>query len=244
MRALVAVLLVAQLSLSGCSTAMMLKQQQLQLLNAEYTNLQATNKLLSTAPDPEILGQASAFVSLAAINGALSGADNISGPIPSVAGATFHVDSVRAAFSDGFPQLAIKAWAEKGSLKVTLTVTAVLQPIISPSNPSIMQLQINLLKVVPVVQFSIFHFTLWGFAQDLVHAQLQDYVNTLPKLTIPLQSALQLSNPAGSPSITSSTPAGQVVGTVSYNGFAYQGTLQVDNTLFLSDGIHVFLSLH
>ena len=244
MRVPLRVLLIFLMPLSGCSTAMMLKQQHLQLLKAEYANLQATDKLLSTAPDPETLGQASAFISVGAINNILKGADKVSGPIPSVSGATFHVDYVRTAFPDGFPQLDIMAWAEKGSLKVFLTVTAVLEPVISPSNHSVMQLQINVLKVVPVVQFSIFHLTLWGFAQDLIHAKIQDYANALPQLTVPLQSALRFSNPAGNPQITTSAPAGQVTGTITYNGFTYQGTLEVDRVLFLSDGIHIYFSLH
>jgi hypothetical protein len=245
MRLLMAMVMVVQISLCGCSTALMLKQQQLQLLDAEYTNLQATDKLLTTSPDPETLGQASAFVSLSVINNVLSAADNTNGPIPSVPGATFHVGSVRASFPDGFPQLVIQnAWAQKGDLKLTLTVTAVLQPVMPSSNPSVMQFQVNVLKVVPVVSWSIFHLHLWGFAQDLIHAQLQDYANALPKFTVPLQSAFQFSNPAGTATIQSSTPAGSVTGALQYSSFTYQGTLQVDSVLFLSDGIHVYLSTH
>jgi hypothetical protein len=245
MRWPLAVAVACQISMCGCSTALMLKQQQLQLLDAEYSNLQVTDKLLSTSPDPETLGQVSAFVSLSTINNVLSAADNTNGPIPSVSGATFHVDSVRASFPDGFPELVIKnASAQKGDLKLTLTVTAVLQPIIPNSNPALMEFQVNVLKVVPVVQWSIFHLQLWGFAQDLIHAQLQDYANALPKFTIPLQSALEFSSPIGSANINSATQAGSVDGTVQFPGFTYQGNLQVDNVLFLSDGIHVYLSVH
>lgn len=234
----------SQLLLNGCNTALLLKKQQLDLLDKEYANLQATDKFVSANPNPEILGQASAFVSLSTINKILSAADNISGPIQSVPGATFHVTSVRANFPDGFPQLDIIAWGQKGDLKVTLTVTAVLEPSIPSGDPSLLQLRVSVLKVVPVIQWSIFHIKLWGFAQDLIHAKIQDYVNTLPAFTIPLTSVMAFSNPQASDPIRIATQAGYVDGLIQIPAFKYNGTLTIDNYLFLSDGLHVYLSVH
>lgn len=233
------------LLLCGCNTSMLLKQQKLDFLNAEYDNLQSTDKLLTSSPNPEVLGQASAFVSVGAVNQVLAAADNLTQPIPSVRGAKFHVDSIRASFSDGFPQLEIKnATAQKDDLKLTLTLTAVLEPNIPASDPSKMELRVHILKVIPTVQWSIFHLRLWGFGQEIIHSKLQDYVDALPRFTVPLKASLEFMNLAVSPVLRTSAPAGYVDGVATIPGFDYQGTLVVDRVLFLSDGIHVYASIH
>lgn len=243
MRYLLALVICAQVVMCGCSTAMLLKRQKLQLLTSEYANLQATDKLLTATPDPETLGHASVFVSVGTLNNVLKAADNTSGKISSVPGATFHVDSIRTSFADGFPQLDVKAWAQKGDLKLDVTVSAVIEPIIPGNDPSKMVFKIQLLKIVPVAHWTIFTWRIGGFVRELIQAKLQDYLDLLPEFSIPLSSNLAFANPAAQQAVRSNTPNGYVNGVVQIPAFNYQGTLSVDRALFLSDGVHVFLSI-
>ncbi len=231
-------------TLSGCSTTMLLKKQKLEYLTAEYASLGETKKLLDATANPEASGQFSIFVSQDTINNVLKVADGVKGPIPGVQGAIFHVDSVRAAFSEGLPILDIKAWAEKPQwkLKLQMTVTAAIEPIKSGISPSEMQFRVHITKVVPIASWWWLHFRIWGFARDLLQVKVAEYAKLLPDFKIPLQQDFVLTNPAANRLIRMSSPDGYVDGTVSVPGFEYHGQLSVNQVLFLSDGIHILAS--
>jgi hypothetical protein len=230
--------------LCGCNTTLLLKKQQLQYLTSEYDNLQVTNKLLTSNPNPEILGHASVFVSIPTLNNVLKAADNLSGKIPSIPGTTFHIDSVRTNFVGGFPEVDVKAWAQKGDLKLGLTVSAVIEPTIPNNDPSKMVFNVHILQVVPVAHWTIFTLKIGGFVNQLLHVKLQEYIDLLPAFSVPLRSNLAFANPAGAQSIRATTNDGYVDGVIQVPAFSYEGILSVDRALFLEDGVHVFLSIH
>jgi hypothetical protein len=229
----------------SCSTTRLLKKQRLDLLTAEYTYLNGTQKLLTTTPNPELNETTSIFISQKTLNSVLAGADNVSGPIPSISGARFHVDSVRAVFSDGLPILNVKAWAEKPAdhLRLDVSVSATIETNIAPTDPSKITFTIHVTKVVPVAKWTIFQFRVCGFVKKLIQAKVAEYGEKLPNLSLPLQSNLVLNLNATSQPVPIVTPDGQVTGAVSIPGFNYDGTLRVDQVLFLSDGIHLLVSV-
>jgi len=228
---------------SACSTTTLLKKQELERLSAQLQYLQATHTLLVHTPNPETSGDLSIFVSSGTLNKLLTVADGIAAPIPGVGGATLHVASVRATFTDGLPLVTIAAWAEKPSahLRLDVSLFAVLEPVTDPAHPAQLLYRVGVRDVVPVLHWGIFQLPSFLFVRQLLHVSAQNYADQLPAVAIPLRSDfdIQQSQTAHNVVVTTDNGGGHLYGTLSFPGFELRGAVIIDNVLYLHDGLHV-----
>jgi hypothetical protein len=218
--------------------------QRYEVLHAEKTYL---DRVLSDLSGGGLLksSQLSVFVCEKTINEMLSGLVGLSGPIPNVQNATFHVVSVSSQFRDGFPQVTIDLNAEKPEWKIhsQVTVVAVLVPTSSQNEPGKLNLGVRVIGLQPAVDWNHLEGKLGGFAREVLLVKAAEFSKMLPPISVPLSSEFPVELPATEQAITFPVPAGNVTGIISVPAIRISKTLYIDKLLFLSDGLHVFMSI-
>jgi hypothetical protein len=221
-----------------------LELQRYEVLRAEKTYVDRVLSDLSGGGSVKS-SQLSVFVCEKTINEMLSGLVGLSGSIPNIQNATFHVVSVSSQFRDGFPQVTIDLNAEKPEWKiqVRVAVVAVLVPTTTQNEPGKVNLGVRVIGLQPVVDWNHLEGRLGGFARDVLQVKAAEFSKMLPPIPVPLSSEFPVELPASEQAITFPVPAGSVTGIISVPAIQVSKTLYVDRLLFLSDGLHVFMSM-
>lgn len=238
-------LLITLLSCKKDQTAEKLTQERLNLLTAEALYLERLDRMVSARPHLETASQLSVFISGKTIGALLSVLKDASGPIPGIANARFRVVSFDSDFRDGFPLLKLKGEAERSDMgvKAEVAIDAVVQPIVTPDQPNSLLLRLQVVDVLPVVQWGALEAKLGGFVKDLLQAKLAGYAASLPEIRIPLRSDFSIDLPASEQPVSFPVPNGTVSGIISVPGLKATKSVFVDKAVFLSDGLHVMLSV-
>src|ERR1022692_2013085 len=132
-----------------------LKQQRSNLATAEELYLQHLGQTVAANNNLEASSQVSVFLSAATVNQLLSALNGVSGKIPSIPNATFHIASFESTFRDGFPILKLVGEAERSdlNLRVDLSIYAAIQPIIRPDQTNSFVLVFQVVDALPAVQW-------------------------------------------------------------------------------------------
>jgi len=233
----------AALLAGGCDTYARLAMQHHLGLLEERDRLQALKRQLAASPDLKAGTIAEAFVSTAAINQVLSGADGRDFALRRSPGTIIHLASVRAAFEDGYPRLLVDATARRGGTEVRLRMEAYLQAVIDTADLDSAEMKVRLIDVVPDVKSGSFEFNLSGVAKDIVKAKLYEYESSLPSFTIPLRREFRIDQAAGTLDAVVPIGGAQVPVTILRPAVSDSPALRAKRIVFLSDGIHVLLAL-
>ena len=235
-------LVLAALLAGGCDTYSRLAMQHHLGLLEERDRLQALKRQLAASPDLKAGTIAEAFVSTAAINQVLSGADGRDFALRRSPGTIIHLASVRAAFEDGYPRLLVDATARRGGTEVRLRMEAYLQAVIDTADLDSAEMKVRLIDVVPDVKSGSFEFNLRGVAKDIVKARLYEMSRACrPSPSRSGASSGSIRRPA--PSTPSSRSAAPGAGHDPAAGGLQLSGARAKRIVFLSDGIHVLLAL-
>jgi hypothetical protein len=221
-----------------------LKQQQLNLSTAEKLYLERLSQTLGATSNLEGSSQASVFVSATTVNQVLSVLNGISGTIPSIPNATFHVRSFESAFRDGFPLLKLVGEAERPDLglRVELAIYAAIQPIVRADQPGSLVLSFQVVDALPVVQWGKLEAKIEGFVKNLIQVKLTEYAAAFPEIRVPLRSDFSIDLPPNEQSVSFPVPNGTVTGVISVPGIHTAQSIYIHNVVFLSDGLHVMMT--
>src|SRR5207344_374158 len=100
---------------AGCATKQRLLEYEVARLNSNLQSVRQLNTYLDKNPKPETAGSLRVFLHVDEINQALARLDDYRAPIEKLPGAIWGIDSVRADFSTGFPQVVVTGWARRGT---------------------------------------------------------------------------------------------------------------------------------
>jgi hypothetical protein len=234
---------IASATLCGC-LSLKLKQLEINQLNSELSQLEGSRTYFATQPKLDQDYGAEAFISADSFNRFLTGMDNYSIPIPSPSGATVKVLSTRLSFSDGAPSVEINALGSypKYALQVKLRVRAELDISADSANKQLI-IGFRVKEILPDIRLSIFRWHEFWFAIAILRLEAQQYVNSLPQVTVPLAPAFAIDLPQHNTS-RSGTCCGYIDIMVSLpDAIHLQYGYRVLKAVTLQDGLHVFFSL-
>jgi hypothetical protein len=240
---LYALVVLASASLSGC-LSLKLKQLEINQLNSELSQLETSKAYLDTHPKLDQDYGAEVFISASAFNRFLAGMDNYPIPIPEVSGASVKIVSTRLSFTDGAPSVVIDAVGAypKYALQIKLRIRAELDIAADPNNQQLV-IGFRVKEVLPDIKLSIFRWHEFWFAMAILKLEAQQYVNSLPQVTVPLAPAFAINLQQHNTS-RSQTCCGYIDIMVSLpSPINLQYSYQVLKAITLQDGLHVFFSL-
>lgn len=222
-----------------------LKQQRLNLATAEELYLQHLGQTVAANNNLEASSQVSVFLSAATVNQLLAVLNGVSGKIPSIPNATFHIVSFESTFRDGFPLLKLAGEAERSdlNLRVSMSIYAAIQPMVRTDQPNSLLLTFQVVDALPVVQWGKLEAKLEGFVKNLIQVKLTEYAAALPEIRVPLRSDFSLDLPANEQNVSFPVPNGTVSGVISVPAIHTAQSIYIHNVLFLSDGLHVMMTL-
>jgi len=226
------------LVLAGCDTDKQLRQQELDLLQAEEKALLALEATLEDVQKLEGNGRVSLFLSTGLINGILAGASDLKVAVPGVEGTEVLVKSMQTEFRLGLPLVRVEATAAKKGLDAKLEVSAVarLEPtILSGPSPKLV-LRVHLDSFVPRAKWGIFDWRIGGFVRDLSRVKLTEELRNLGAIEVPLEAELPLNLPATSTPISFTG----VHANVQTPALSLAGKVAASQVLTLPDGLHVY----
>lgn len=233
----------AALLTGGCDTYSRLAMQHHLGLLEERDRLQALKRQLDLSPDLKAGTIAEAFVSTAAINQVLSGADGRDFTLRRSPGTIIHLTSIRAAFEDGYPRLLVDATARRGRAQIHLRVEAYLEAVVDIADLDRADMKVRLVDVAPDIKAGGFEFQLRGVARDVVKARLYEYESSLPSFTLPLRREFRIDQAAGT--VEAAVPLGdaKVPVKIFRPAISDSPALRAKRIVFLSDGLHLLLAL-
>jgi len=212
-------------------------------LQAEYDHLTALKRALDDDPPLTKDIAASVFLSSGTINDILKGADGLVFPLQSAPDVIIHIDEVRTYFLDGFPLLKVVGWAEdpKWNIRVTLRVSAIIEPVVNIEGLDHAKLKVYIIDVVPELKWGPVDLPTGRLVRNLLVARAFEYTEKLPDFTVPIRHLVRFSNPASSR--IEDIPIGGATLRTRINQPAMNGEVRISarRVLFLRDGIHVFL---
>ena len=236
-------LVFAALLAGGCDTYSRLAMQHHLGLLEERDRLQALKRQLAASPDLKAGTIAEAFVSTAAINQVLSGADGRDFALRRSPGTIIHLASVRAAFEDGYPRLLVDATARRGGTEIRLRMEAYLQAVIDTADLDSAEMKVRLIDVVPDVKSGSFEFNLRGVAKDIVKARLYEYEFEPAVLHHPAPARVPDRSGGRHPRRRRPDRRRHGAGHDPAAGGLRLSGARAKRIVFLSDGIHVLLAL-
>jgi hypothetical protein len=234
--------------MAGCSLVRSIHKQAtsatLSLLDSEHAYLSTLNTIIGRQGNPETSGSLSVFVSKASLDHLLEGVDGTQLTLDSKPGTTVKLNQLRTLFKDGFPEIVGDVTLTTPSLNGSLNarLAAVIEPRIDKAAPSTLLLYIRPLDLQPTVT------TAGGktIGSDLVNGILGDlakaYSDLLPHLTVPLSQRFSIAFPPSKIPVSLPTQHGKLNGEVDAPGLTAGSSIIVSGLVFLSDGIHIYLT--
>jgi hypothetical protein len=161
-RVLLVLLAVSSLWLSACSTTGQLRDLEQRRLAREEQSLSQTKAFLDQHPVPHEAYDLSLFVSARMLNDILRQVDGLTFPHPKRDDITFRVNSIRADFEDGFPQIKLDAYAshQAQDAEVRLEAAAYLYDV-PVEGESALGLRIGIIDVVPDLRWGPWEIGRW-----------------------------------------------------------------------------------
>lgn len=234
--------ILSTLLVSGCSTERQLLKQRLSVLKYEEAALQnIKNTFSSELASVEGPGKVNFFISDDLINSVLKAADGIIIPVPDVRGLYITVNSIRTEFKMGYPLVNIDATAKKDRLNVSLDlvgVARVIPTILTDTSgkPSELELKIYVESLVPRAKWGVFDFRIHQIVRDFAQVQINDKLQTIGIIHLPIETDIPLKLPARQTQISfTGTHA-----TISTPDFSMNGKALVTKVLTLTDGLHIY----
>lgn len=223
------------------STETRLRKLEEQRLRIQKASLQQTVSLLKDGRERDFEG----FVSRDVVNQALAGLDGLEVVWPDLPDVKVTLRQVRWIPEDGFARLEILARADHVSTEFTaeLRVLAFLAVDNTSDKGELAHLRIHVVDVVPELRWRRWGGKTGGFARRLLRAELAERLDGLGDVTLPLRHVLPLDSPPSSQTLRLPTGQGSVRGQATWPGFRGDMEVQVDEILFLRDGVHIGGSL-
>ena len=231
-------LLLVALSLTACNTKDELVKQHAESVQRETDMLRKLEAYLDQQAKTPSIDTMSVFVSASLINSLFKGIEGVRVPLADAKGAVLQLDSIKADFRTGFPQLKVDATVTRGKLRVAVAMAARVDAFVDSAKPDRLSLKVHVDSLVPVISWNFLQFRLGGLVRDLLQAKVGDALNkpgALGDISVPLSSEVVFNLPAGS---RAQNVTGAVVA-VSTPGMIFRASAQVTNIIYLSDGIHV-----
>jgi hypothetical protein len=231
------------LLLTGCIQAK-LKRLEIRQLESQLQGMRDTASFLRTTPTLGSSYGGRLFVSGDVLNRYLDGLRDYSIPLPKPRGAVLRIESVKLQFTDGPPQIdvAVRATNRDQSVEVKLKMRADLVMTAHPDDSTV-GLHLQIREVVPEVRLSILRLRELFFVAGLLRLEGQEYLDSLPRLSLPLQLDLPLAfDPPDRAELQLGSHAKLFV-KQRLPGFSLAYRYRAQQVLTLADGIHVFFSL-
>ncbi len=235
--------LMAALSLTSCDTKDELTRQHAESVQRETVMLRKLEAYLDQQSKTPSSDAVSIFISSSFINGLFKGFEGIDIPLAEPKGAVLRLNSIKANFRTGFPQLVVDAAVSRGNLRVAVAMAARLDAFVDSVESDRLSLRIHVDSLVPIVSWSILQFRLGGLVHDLLQGKVSDALNRngiLGNIFVPLSKEVSFNLPATSQTLN---VTGAVVA-VSTPRMVFQAATQVSSIIYLSDGIHIVGQIH
>jgi len=199
---------------------------------------------LKTNSDPESQSSASVFFSASAINSVLSGANTLKLELPSSNGTYVLIRSVQTNFRDGFPEIVAKLTISRDHPAMTLdaNLTGVLEPRLDKSDASVLLFYIHPLSIEVGLPKQVISKDATQVASDLLSKLALVYTDHLPHFQVPLSKDFDVAFPVSKAATPVLTQAGKLNGELDIPGLSFHTALSLSGLVFLSDGIHMYLS--
>jgi hypothetical protein len=239
----VTLILLGSLLLTGC-LGPRLKRLEIRQLETQLAGMQQTEAFLRTNPALGRDYEARLFVSGNLFNRFLDGLSNYTIALQQPRGAHLTIERTQLIFWDGPPQVAItvRATDRSGRVQVNLRMRADLIMTVDSSESAI-KLKLEIREVIPDVRLSIFRLRQLLFVGQLLRVAAQEYVDSLPVTTIPLQAELPIEfNPEPRTEIVLGDHAILYVNQ-NLPHFSLHYRYRAQQLMTLADGIHVFFRL-
>jgi hypothetical protein len=229
----------------GCSVKKKILQNELQSLKRRIAACSDLQQELQTNPNPDVASDFGVFIPATLIRDTFAGFVGEAIEVPTTPATKLTLKEFTIAFGCDAATVDIAVEAErKGvTLRLSLEATAMLMMDPDPAT-GVARVLLNVEEVKTAVRLPWHSFALRGVVRDLVTLAFIEYSKRLPVGTIPLRQALQLTVPDSRMSVSAPAGSGIIDGILSVAGLTRNGVLQIRRTMFLEDGIYVFLTLH
>ncbi|MDJ0840897.1 MAG: hypothetical protein QNK37_30585 [Acidobacteriota bacterium] len=224
--------------LSGGDTEKQQRQMELKRLAYQEEQLLEMDAFLDS--DPRIGSDLHLFLSSEVINGVLAAAVDTKIPIPHLNGAFIQLIELVLVTENGVPRFRFKAEAGKGSLSLALDVLAWLE--ITLPSPEEGRIQVHIEEIVPKAGWRNYQIGLKGFVNKLMNLDAVQRAALSPQFTLPLQMEIPIETKPEERELTFSAGDGTIEGRLTIPSFSVDQVLSVRKTLFLDEGIHLFLT--
>jgi len=214
----------------------------LRLLDAEYSYLVTLRDILTKQANPESRNSLSVFVSGGSINAVLAGAAGTSFDLTEPSGTTVKVNSIHTDFRDGFPGVLgqIQVNSKSPKLNFDADLYAVLEPRVDKRDPANLFLYVHPLYVS--IESQAPSNELIRLANSVLSGLMAGYAQQLPHLTIPLAQEFSVSFPASHLPMPVPLQAGKLNGEIDVPGLTLHSSIVISGVVFLSDGVHAFVT--
>lgn len=233
-------IVIASVCLTACgSTEHQLKQAQLTVLTEAQANTEALLARVQSHSIPVADYDIHAFFKMDVLNRALVGMSGLSLSLPNDDSITVTLREIKLSSLGALPLVSIHGEAAKGDLQAEVEASGVLEP--DPgTGPGAMR--IELLTFAPKIRWFWFEVTKARFAKNLIAAEALKLSDRLPRITLPLNQNLAFGAEASS--MQHVVPTGGNGSTLTLQitvpSTRRDRTLQVIDTVYANDGIHLF----
>ncbi len=158
----------------------------------------------------------------------------------------FTLNSIRMDFRAGSPEIQIDAKARDTDSGVQAAVKMDARLLLEPDAdaPEKLNMRIVATDIVPELRWGIFNFAKASFVSDILALEAYKYTEKLPIITLPLAKDFTLGNDTAVRQVTLPTGNGSsITGNVSTPGNKVDGSVVVQQIVFLNNGVHIFANV-
>lgn len=235
--------LIAGLLLTACGNDPA-KELQEQREKAELEQLGQLKGLL-TANNSPLDTDIQVFIGKDFLNQILQNIGQVNVPIPELGDTVLSISDAKIAFSNGYPAVSLRATVESAERKIKADVmtSAILLMDVGAGALDNSTVRLVVTGIAPTIKMSFFEFSLKGYWRDLANMAIQDKIKNLPKFSLPLSDAMPFSFGGAPMSLTFPTGNGSsVTGNLVTPKIASNVSGTLRHTLFLEDGLHLYLT--
>lgn len=231
------------LSLTGCLSRQ-LKDLNIRQLESELVAINKTQSYLKSAPTLNRDYDGEVFISSRAFNIFLAGIQDYEISLKSPEGAKLVFKQSQLDFRDGFAGLVVDAHARDRSNQVEIALRLGLDLLFAvDQEKSALSIRPLVKEILPDVRLSIFRWSEFWFTVGLwLQLKAQEYLDSLPTTSIPLQHSLELGTDMKEYSKID-TKVGFITIQQKVRQISVSYKYRIIQAVALQDGIHLFFVL-